>query len=321
MRVFIVGATGVLGRRLIQRFRARGDTVIGLTRSSVGEQIVTSLGGECRYGNLFDVNALAHAAEGCDVIIHAATSIPVKTRPKPKDWEMNDRIRRDGTRALADCAAKIGARLYVQQSVIWVARPLDGSFFDEDSPPCPDSASVSALDGENIAREAGERAGFNVTILRCGWFYGADTQHTKFFRDSLRKRQLPIIGDGNSVWACLHLDDAASAFLIAANAKQSGTWHILDDHPVRVLDFINYFAERLAAPSPLHVPAWLARLVAGSYSTDFFTLSSLTSNARFRRDFGWRPQFPSFKEGIDQVVASWSLEESIHTNQESGSIK
>jgi nucleoside-diphosphate-sugar epimerase len=318
MRVFIAGATGVLGRRLIQQFRAQGDTVVGLVRGSVGERAVTSLGGEGRHANLFDADALAHAAEGCDVVIHAATSIPVKTKPTPEDWEMNDQIRRNGTRALTDCAAKIGARLYIQQSVIWVARPLDGSFFDEDSPSCPDSVSVSALDGENIAREAGAQSGFDVTVLRCGWFYGADAPHTKVFADSLRKRQLPIISNGNAVWACLHLDDAASAFLTAAKAKQSGIWHIVDDYPVRVRDFIKYFAERLAAPSPLHVPVWLARLAAGSYATDFFTLSSRTSNSRFRRDFGWIPQFPSFKEGIDQSVANWSLEETLHKKENVG---
>lgn len=305
MRVFIAGATGVLGRRLIQQFRAQGDTVICLVREAVGERVVKSLGGESRYVDLFDADALAHAAEGCEVVIHAATSIPVKAKPTPKDWEMNDHIRRAGTRALTACTAKIGARLYIQQSVIWVARPLDGSFFDEDSRPCPDSISVSALDGETIAREAGAQSGFDVTVLRCGWFYGDDAPHTKGFADSLRKRQLPIIGNGNAIWACLHLDDAARAFLSAAKVKQSGVWHIVDDHPVRVKDFIKYFAERLTAPSPLYVPAWLARLVAGAYATDFFTLSSRTSNARFRRDFGWVPQFPTFKEGIDQCVASW----------------
>jgi 2-alkyl-3-oxoalkanoate reductase len=225
---------------------------------------------------------------------------------------MNDRIRRDGTRALTNCAAKIGARHFIQQSVIWVARPPDGSFFDEDSPPRPDSISVSALDGENIAREAGERSGYNVTILRCGWFYGPDAAHTKLFADGLRKRQLPVIGNGNSVWACLHLDDAASAFLAAAKARRSGIWHVVDDYPVRVQDFLKYFAERITAPSPLYIPVWLARLVAGPSSTDFFTRSSCTSNARFRRDFNWIPQFPSFKEGIDQCVANWSLGESLH---------
>ncbi len=308
MRVFITGATGVLGRRLVKLFCARGDSVVGLVRSPVGEQTVIASGGEPHRAELFDAGALARGAEGCDVIIHAATSIPVKTRPRARDWEMNDRIRREGTEALATCAAKMGAKLYLQQSVIWVARPADGSFFDEDAPAQPDQLSRSAFDGENITHEAGEKYGFNVSVLRCGWFYSADAAHTRFFAESLRARRLPVIGHGDAVWAILHLDDAASAFVTAAAAPCSGIWHLVDDQAVSVREFLDYFAERLAAPRPWQVPAWLARLVAGSYAVDFFTTSSRTSNARVRRDFGWTPRFPTFREGIDQIVANWTVE-------------
>ncbi len=308
VRVFIAGATGVLGRRLVGQFCARGDTVVGVVRSSTGAQLVASLGGESRRVDLFDAEALARAAEGCEAIIHAATSIPVKTRPAAQDWEMNDRIRREGTRALTACAGRIGAQLYVQQSVIWVARPRDGSFFDEDSPAQPDQLSCSAFDGGEIAREAGEKYGFNVSVLRCGWFYGADAAHTRFFAESLRARRLPVIGKGDAVWAILHLDDAACAFVAAATAPRSGLWHVVDDQPVSVREFLNYFAERLGAPRPGRVPPWLGRLVAGSYAVDFFTTSSRTSNAGFRREFGWTPRFPTFREGIDDIVASWGAE-------------
>jgi len=267
--------------------------VVGLVRSAVGEQTVVSSGGESRRADLFDAEALARAAEGCEVIIHAATSVPVKTKPTPKDWAINDRIRREGTQALTTCAAKIGVKLYVQQSVIWVARPADGSFFDEDSPAQPDQLSLSAFDGENIALEAGEKYGFNVSVLRCGWFYGADATHTRFLAESLKTRRLPIIGKGEAVWASLHLDDAARAFVTTTKARRSGIWHVVDDQAVSVQEFLNYFAERLAAPPPMRVPAWLARLVAGSYAVNFFTSSSRTSNAKFRHEFGWAPLFPT----------------------------
>jgi nucleoside-diphosphate-sugar epimerase len=248
VRVFVAGATGVLGRRLVREFCARGDSVVGLVRSPAGEQLVASLGGESRRADLFDAEALARAAEGCEVIVHAATSIPVKTRPGPKDWQMNDRIRREGTRALAACAAKVGAKLYLQQSVIWIARPADGSPFDEDAPAEPDPVSRSAFDGEEIAGEAGGKHGFDVSVLRCGWFYGADAAHTRFFADGLRARRLPVIGKGDAVRAILHLDDAADAFVAASAAPRSGLWHVVDDRPVSVREFMDYFAERLAAP-------------------------------------------------------------------------
>lgn len=304
MKIFIAGATGVLGRGLIRQFRARGHRVLGLVRSQQGEQTVLSLGGESRQGDLFDADSLARAAEGSDVVIHAATSIPVKARLKPGDFAMNDRIRRDGTRALTACAAKIGAKHYLQQSIVWLARPPDGSAFDESSEPQPDAVSLSALDAENISFEAGERSGFGVSVLRCGMFYGQDATHTRFMADGLRKRRLPIIGAGDAIMACLHVEDAASAFATASEAGQSGLWHVVDDQPVTVKELLTYFAARLGAPTPRRVPVWLARLVAGHYATSFFTNSIRTSNARFRHDLGWSPRFPSYREGIDQIVKS-----------------
>jgi nucleoside-diphosphate-sugar epimerase len=306
MKIFIAGATGVLGRELIRQYVARGHSVLGLARSEHGEQMIRSLGGEGRVGDLFDAEQLARAAEGADIVIHAATSIPVKTRPSLRDFEMNDRIRRDGTRALTTCAGKIGAKHYLQQSIVWLARPQDGSAFDESSKPQPDPVSLSALDAENISFEAGERLGFDVSVLRCGMFYGPEASHTRFMADGLRKRRLPIIGTGDAILSCLHVEDAASAFVAAAEAVgRSGLWHVTDDQPVTVKELLSYFAERLGAPTPRHVPVWLARLVAGQYATSFFTASTHTSNARFRHDLGWSPRFPSYREGIDQIVRTW----------------
>ena len=138
MKVFIAGASGVLGRRLVRQFVARGHSVIGQVRSAKAESAVREAGGEPRHADLFDAESLARAAEGCDTVIHAATAIPTKQKTTPADWAMNDHIRRKGTRCLTEAAAKIGAKTYIQQSVVWVARPKDGSAFDEDSPVVPD---------------------------------------------------------------------------------------------------------------------------------------------------------------------------------------
>ncbi len=308
MKIFIAGATGVLGRRLIQQFGTHGHSVLGLVRSARGEQIVQALGGETRRADLFNSDALAGVADGADVVIHAATAIPVKPRLTPSDWEMNDRIGRDGTRALATCAGKIGAKSYIQQSIVWVARPPDGSPFDEDSPPNPDPVTSYALDGETIASEVGERFNFTISVLRCGWFYGADAAHTKLFGESLARRRLPIIGRGDAIWALLHLDDAASAFVAAAEASRTGVWHVVDDQAVTVSDFLTGFAERLGVSPPRRIPVWLARLVAGQHAVNFFGSSTRTSNARLRSEVGWTPRFPSFREGLDQIIRTWKSE-------------
>lgn len=308
MKIFVAGATGVLGRGLIRQFQERGHSVIGLARDERGEQIIRSLQCESRRADIFEADSLSRAAEGAEVVIHAATSIPGKTRTKPADWEMNDRLRRDGTRALTACAADIGAKLYLQQSIVWLARPADGSAFDETSPVQPDWVSLSAVDAEQIALEAGERLGFNVSVLRCGMFYGPEAASTRTMGELLLKRKMPLIGGGRAVLSCLHTEDAAGAFVAAAEANKTGLWHVVDDMNVPLKEMLSYFAERLGAAPPRNIPAWLARLIAGSYMVGFFTSSVRASNARFCEDFGWRPRYPSYREGLDQVVQQWKAE-------------
>jgi len=308
VKVFIAGATGVLGRRLTQQFRRRGHIVMCLARNANNESAIRALGGEPRRSDLFDVDSLAAAAVGADVIVHAATAIPTAAKVKPQDWEMNDRIRRSGTRALAETAGRIGAEALLVQSITWVARPADQSAFDENSPLQPDAVTQSAADMETIAQEAGERQGFRTTILRCGWFYAPDAGHTRSFGELLMKRQLPVIGQGDAIWSWLHVYDAASAFVTAAEANKGGVWHVVDDQPVTAAEYLDTFARRLGAPAPRHVPTWLARILAGSFAVNFMASSTRTSNARFKRDFAWKPRFPSYREGLDDVLAAWQDE-------------
>jgi len=308
MKVFIAGASGVLGRRLVQQLAARGHTVIGLVRSAKAETVVKAAGGDPRQADLFDPESLARAADGCDTVIHAATAIPAKQKPAPADWAMNDRIRRKGTRCLTEAAAKIGAKTYIQQSIVWVASPKDGSAFDEDSPVVPDSMIQSAIDAEDIAREAGSAEGFSTAVLRGGAFYDSESAHILMFADALRKRALPIIGRGDAVWAMIHTDDAASAYIACAEKPRSGVWHVVDNENVSVRTFLESFAQRLGAPRPRRVPVWLARLLAGEMAVRYFATSMKTTNARFRHDFGWSPKYPTYREGLDQIIAAWKAE-------------
>jgi len=307
MRVFIAGASGVLGRRLVEQFVARNHVVVGLVRSARGEAIVRAKGGEPRQADLFDAESLAKVADGCDTVIHAATAIPVKRKTIPADWAMNDRIRRKGTRCLTEAAAKIGAKTFLQQSITWVARPAGNSAFDEDSP-ASNSAVQSAIDAESIVKEAAAAEGFVAAILRGGTFYDCDSAHTRMLADGLRKRSMPIIGTGDCVWAMIQSDDAAGAFVTAAERPRNGVWHIVDNELVSVRDLLEGFASRLGAQRPRRVPVWLAKWMAGDQTVAYFTNSTRTSNARFRRDFGWAPRYPTYREGLDQIVAAWNRE-------------
>jgi nucleoside-diphosphate-sugar epimerase len=313
MRVFIAGASGVLGLRLVRQFVARGHSVVGQVRSPKAETAVREAGGEPRNADLFDAESLAKAAEGCDTVIHAATAIPVKQKTAPADWAMNDHIRRKGTRCLTEAASKIGAKTYLQQSIAWVARPENDSPFDEDSPVVPAPAIQSAIDAETIAREAESAEGFTVSILRAGFFYDSESGHMRMIAAALRKRQMPIMGSGDAMWAMIHTDDAASAYVVAAEKPMSGVWHIVDNELVQVSIFLKEFVARLGAPAPRRVPVWLARWLAGEQAVEYFTRSTRTTNARFRRDFGWAPRYPTYREGLDQIVTAWK-EESSHTS-------
>jgi nucleoside-diphosphate-sugar epimerase len=221
---------------------------------------------------------------------------------------MNDHIRRKGTRCLAEAAAKIGAKAYLQQSITWVARPKDESAFDENSPAVPEPAIQSAIDAETIAREAGGAEGFPVAILRGGYFYDSESAHTRMIAEALRKRQMPIFGNGEALWGMIHTDDAASAYVVVAEKPNSGIWHIVDNELVPVRAFLGDFAARLGAPAPRRVPVWLARWLAGEQAVAYFTKSTRTTNARFRGEFGWQPKYPTYREGLDQIVAAWKTE-------------
>ena len=309
MRVFIAGATGVLGRRVVRQLTERGHKVVGLARDEKGRQTIERLGGEAVVADIFDAGSLAAAFGKADVIIHAATSIPTDVSGGRAAWELNDRLRREGTRALVEAAARVGAKTYVQQSVVWVARPADDSFFEEKTEVgVPGELYASAFDGERIAREAGERHGFNVAVLRCGGFYAPDAQHTRLFARGLLKRRLPLIGAGEAVSANLHADDAAGAFVAAAEAGRSGLWHVTDDEPTTIREMLLEFARELGAPRPRRLPLWLARLFVPGTVLDFFTRSTRTSNRLFREEVGWSPRFPSFKVGLKDVLRTWHAE-------------
>jgi nucleoside-diphosphate-sugar epimerase len=123
--------------------------------------------------------------------------------------------------------------------------------------------------------------------------------------DALRKRRMPIIGSGEAMWAMIHSDDAASAYVAAAEKPRSGVWHITDNELVPVRSFLKEFAARLGAPAPRRVPVWLARWLAGEQAVEYFTRSTRTTNARFRSEFGWTPRYPTYREGLDQIAAAW----------------
>ena len=304
----MAGATGVLGRRLVGRLVANGHTVVGLARTPEKERLVKSLGGIPARADLFDAKSLASAMAGTEVAIRTATSIPTKTRLKPEDFHTNDRIRTQGTRAMIEAAARVGARGYVHESIVWAVRSSDGSPYGEEATPNPQSYLRATLEGERIARQTGEQLGMDVAILRCGLFYAPDAAHTRTMGERLMKGTLPIVGNGQTTGSLAHADDAAAAFVAASESQRGGLWHVVDNRPVTLEELFTEFARRLGARSPRRVPPWLAKLAAGSLSVEILLTSFPTSSIRFQRETGWRPKYPTFREGLDQIVGAWKSE-------------
>ncbi|GGO01302.1 MULTISPECIES: NAD-dependent epimerase/dehydratase family protein [Haloarcula] len=310
MKVFVAGSTGVLGRRIVETCTARGHDVVGLTRDERGDQIVRDRGGVPHRGDVLDRASLIEGAADADAVVHAATKIPTDTDPDDEDWERNNRIRRVGATNLVAAAASADAERVLLQSVVWLARQPDGGHFDEESAPNPDRSTQSALDAERIVDDGATTHGFDPVVLRGGYFYAPDAAHTRLFGERLLGRQLPIVGRGllgrrDTPFSFVHVDDAGRAFADAIEGEATGTFHVVDDEPTTYGQFLRTLAERLNAPRPRRVPAWLARFAVDDQLVRLLTNPMPTTNERFRAAFDWSPRYPTVEDGLDQVVDQW----------------
>lgn len=313
MKVFIAGATGVLGHRLVERLVDGGHEVHGLVRDDRGAELVQTRGGIPRSGDVLKPERLREAVDDdVDVIVHAATYYPAKAKPAEADLARNDRIRREGATNLV-AAAGSGLKQFVFPSVVWVARQPDGSIFDEEADSHPDRVTQSVADVETYLQESAAKRQFEATILRTGFYYAPDASHTRLWGEQVLSGDLPIVGGGplgrkDAEMAFLHVDDSASAFADAIDQNATGIYHVVDDEPVTGAEFFTEFAELLGASKPRRIPGWLARFFAGKMIVDFFTSPFPTTNEKFKREVGWEPTYPTYREGLEQVIKTWENE-------------
>lgn len=312
MKVFVTGATGVLGSRLVGLLDDRGHDVVGLVRDEVGSATVERRGGTPARGDVLEPHTLAEPARDAEAVVHAATAIPTADRPTDGDWTRNDRVRLEGARNLVDVAGDAVERFYFP-SVVWLARQPDGSPFDETAERHPDRATRSAAETEDFLVAAGDEHGFDATVLRFGFFYAPDAAHTRQWGEMLLDRSLPVVGGGllgrrDAELSFVHADDAARAFADAIDASATGLYHVVDDEPVTVAAFLRAFASLLEAPEPRRVPGWLARFFVGKVAADTLTSPMPTTNRAFADEVGWSPEYPTYREGLEGVVETW-LEE------------
>jgi nucleoside-diphosphate-sugar epimerase len=310
MRIFLAGATGAVGRRLIPLLVAAGHDVVGTTRRQARAERLAALGAQPVVLDALDAGAVRQAvlAARPDAVVHQMTSIgPMRSlRNFDAEFAATNRLRDEGTRYLLSAARSAEARLFLAQSFTGWPNERQGTRVKSESdpldphPPASMARTLGAI--RALEQMVSEASGLIAIVLRYGYFYGPGTS----ISDSgdivtmVRHRQFPIIGDGSGVWSFTHIDDAANATLVALERGIPGTFNIVDDEPAEVSLWLPELAQAVGAKPPYHLPAWLGNLAAGEAAVSMMTRIRGSSNAKARRLLGWTPRYPSWREGFQR---------------------
>ena len=317
MKVFVAGATGVLGRVLVPRLVARGHAVVGMTRSASKQDLVRSLGARPVVVDALDPDAVAQAVASAEpeVIVHQLTALSGKMsvrdmrRPdRSVAVTMTNRLRTEGTDHLLAAGRAVGARRFVAQSIAAFRFARTGGPVQTEADPL-DPDPPAALQAGQAAILYLERAVTRIEwgdglALRYGSFYGPGTGFSlaadAVMAAPVRKRRFPIVGDGGGIWSHIHIEDAAAATAVAVERGRPGVYNVVDDDPASVREWLPALASALDAKPPRRVPRWLARLAAGETATLMMTDVRGASNEKAKRELGWQPAYASWRHGFAQ---------------------
>jgi 2-alkyl-3-oxoalkanoate reductase len=309
MRVFVAGASGALGSRLVPQLLAAGHEVIGTHNSPTRTELVRTLGAKPVLLDLLDARAVRQAVleNEPEAIVHEATALADAKwgRNFDKVFTRTNELRTKGTDALLAAADEAGVRRFVAQSFASYRYVREGGPVKTEDDPLdptpPANARRSFAAMAYLDRTVTDAGGI---ILRYGGFYGAANDG---LIEPVRKRQFPIIGDGGGITSFVHLEDAAAATVLALEQDGPAIYNIVDDEPAPVREWLPVFAQALGAKPPRHVPTWLARLVAGEAAVVMGTDARGASNAKAKRDLGWTPRHPSWREGFPAVYSALAV--------------
>lgn len=303
MKVFMTGATGVLGQPTLRLLIAREHTVTALVRTPQRAQLVTELGGIPLTGDLFDPRFITDAVADADSILHLATAIPKRSSPGGKDWALNDRIRREGTQNLLSAAQNRDLHSFVLQSVAFLYGDTRGEWKrEEDHLPRKVARNLkSAVEMEGHALAAYNQHATPVVILRGASFYAPTAYRTRAMLEAIQHRRLPIIGSGNQYLHWVYVDDMARAVVLAAEHPAPGEiFNVADDWPFHAADGLNYMAAQLNAPAPFKMSVLLSRILGGSTAA-FWATSARYRTDKIKKMLGWSPNYPTYREGLAEI--------------------
>jgi nucleoside-diphosphate-sugar epimerase len=309
MKVFIAGAAGAIGRQILPQLAAQGHQVTATTRSPGKAAILRELGAEPVVVDGLDAVAVGEAVARAEpeVVIHQMTSLAgsFDLRNFDKMFAVTNQLRTEGTDHLLAAAAAAGVRRFVAQSFTgWSNIRQGGPVKTEDdpldpSPPTMQRESLAAI--RHVERVVPAASPVQGIVLRYGSFYGPGASDD--FVGLIRKRRVPVIGDGAGIWSFLHIRDAAAATIAALGHGAPGVYNVVDDEPASVAEWLPYVARAVGAKAPRRVPVWLGRLAAGEVGVSMMTQIRGSSNAKAKRELGWCPAWPSWREGFSRGLA------------------
>lgn len=310
MRVFVAGGTGVIGRRLVPQLVARGHQVTATTTDPGKLGLLEQLGAEAVVMDGLDAVSVGEAVATArpDAIVHEMTAISVAHAGKPDfkrfdRWFANtSRLRTEGTDHLLAAAEATGVSTFVAQSYASWNGIRTGGWVKTEEDPLDLEKGTAAQSGMEAIRYLEDhvlKAG--GAALRYGWLYGPGASDDLV--ETVRKRQFPLVGSGSGYTSWAHVEDAASATVLAVERQATGVFNIVDDEPAPASEWLPYLAACVGAKPPLRISAWLARLLAGQVAVTIMTEGRGFSNAKAKRELGWIPRFASWREGFKEALA------------------
>lgn len=300
MKIFVAGATGVIGTELIPRLVDAGHDVTGISRTKSDHDQLEGSGARPVSVDLFDPDRLTTAAAGSDVVMNLATSIPPLAKMgRRRAWRVNDRLRSEGAANLVDAAIDVGATRFIQPSVAFIYADGDSAWMTENAPiDRPVSVMRSALEAEASASRFTRDGGVGV-VLRLGRLYGPGRASAELV-EMLRRGRGIVVGDGSNYVPNLHVVDAATAHVAALDVP-AGIYNVVDDNPVRSLELAMAQAEAVGGKPPRRIPAWVGRLLMGD-TVRVLADSQRVSNSRFKAASGWSPSYPDAISGAASLT-------------------
>ena len=308
MRVFVAGATGAIGKQLVPRLVRAGHEVHGMTRSESKQAMLHELGAVPVVADALDPDQVAEAVGRArpDVIVHQLTAIPetLDLRHFDRDFALTARLRTEGTDHLLSAGQAVGVRRFVAQSNGALPYARTGAAVKSEEDPLDRAPAREIRETVAAIRHLEEAVlGADWTegiVLRYGMFYGPGTSLAPGSAQTelVRKRKFPLVGDGGGVWSFIHIADAAEATVAAVEHGSRGVYNVVDDDPAPVAEWLPALAQELGAKKPVRVPRFIGRLFAGEAGVVMMTELRGASNAKAKRELGWRPAHPSWRQGL-----------------------